>query len=154
MAGTAEPCIEYGGTKNKRGYGVVPPKQAKYGTRLAHRIALADSLGRAVEGQARHSCDNPPCVNPAHLSEGTNSDNVADMVSRGRQAWGERKTNQAKLTVAEVVRMREMAAAGIKQRDLAYEFGVVISSVSMITRGISWQHAPGPLISRSPRGRH
>lgn len=79
-------CIEYVGTRNADGYGVLPTPV--HGSRLAHRAALADALGRPVDGLALHRCDNPPCINPAHLYEGTQQDNVADAVARGRARGG------------------------------------------------------------------
>ncbi|MBJ7481754.1 MAG: HNH endonuclease [Rhodococcus sp.] len=77
-------CIPYVGTINADGYGVLP--KAVHGSRLAHRAALAEKLGRPVNGVTRHACDNPPCVNPDHLLEGTQADNMADMSSRSRGA--------------------------------------------------------------------
>lgn len=80
------PCIEFDGPRNKGGYGVRSLHVS--GTRLAHRAALADKLGRQVEGVARHTCDNPPCINPDHLIEGTQADNIDDAVARGRARGG------------------------------------------------------------------
>ena len=87
-------CIPYGGTLNASGYGVLP--KPINGSRLAHRAALAERLGRPVEGVARHACDNPPCINPAHLLEGTRADNSLDMVQRGRTHGGRRDQTHCK----------------------------------------------------------
>ena len=69
--------------------------------------------------QARHVvCDNPPCVNPAHLAEGTARDNVRDRDSKGRQARGDR--NPASTLVADDVRaIRSAYASGTSQATLA-----------------------------------
>lgn len=88
------PCVEFEGAKNKNGYGVLP--KAVHGSRLAHRAMLAEKLGRPVVGVSRHSCDNPPCINPEHLAEGTHADNVDDKVSRGRQRGGRYNQSRCK----------------------------------------------------------
>ena len=53
----------------------------------AHRFAL--ELHGVAPGKlfVMHSCDNPRCVNPAHLSVGTSADNTKDMMSKGRHAY-------------------------------------------------------------------
>lgn len=59
--------------------------------RLAHRVCYRNTRGPIPSGlHVLHSCDNPLCVNPSHLWLGTNLDNVADKVAKGRQAAGER----------------------------------------------------------------
>lgn len=134
-----------GANHERGGYGVFHPQ--KHTTVGAHRFALELHLGRPLgKGmQARHRvCDNPPCCNPAHLSEGSNADNVADMVGKGRQARGVKKITLARLDDQQVIELRERVAAGEKIRSEAERLGVTESLASMIVRGKRWAHVGGP----------
>jgi hypothetical protein len=79
----------------------------------------------------RHTCDNPPCVNPAHLVIGAQLDNVRDMVERGRRRG-------RSLTADQVAEVRRRAAAGESYRDLAASAGVDASTVGRIVKGRTW----------------
>ncbi len=125
------------------GYGVFHPTKGE--TVTAHRFALELAIGRPLHDgmQARHLvCDNPPCCNPAHLAEGTNADNVADMVSKSRQARGSMKS---RLSEDDVLSMRKRAAAGEVLAHLAAEYDIAASLVTMIVRGQRWKHVGGPI---------
>ena len=79
-------CQEWEGERFPSGYGYVSSAERReYGTPLAHRVAWIKANGPIPDGmKILHSCDNPPCVNLAHLSVGTQSKNIADAVARGR----------------------------------------------------------------------
>lgn len=80
------PCWTWTGAVNSGGYGLLPA--VRFGTKLAHRVALTIHLGRGVEGVVMHLCDNPRCSRPSHLAEGTQSDNMADAAAKGRARGG------------------------------------------------------------------
>ena len=130
-------CWEWKAGRNAGGYG-----QFRLGGKphLAHRLVVG--LRTGDEGHALHSCDNPACVNPAHLSIGTHQDNMDQMKSRGRQSSlpGE-DHGQAKLTDTKVLEIRARYATGqITQRGLASQYDVAHSLISMIINRKNWKH--------------
>jgi hypothetical protein len=87
-----------------------------------------------------HSCDNRKCVNPNHLREGTQQDNVNDAISRGRHAYGE-TNGRSKLNVAKVRAIREQyARGGVTHRGLAHQFHVSHGAIGRILRKVDWRH--------------
>lgn len=107
---------------------------------LAHRVSWEIANGPIPQGMCvRHSCDNPVCVNPAHLFLGTKADNSADMARKRRSALGERHGN-AKLTETDVRQIREMRAGGTMRRDIAARFAITPEHVDQIVRRRNWTH--------------
>lgn len=75
-------CWLWTGSRMTHGYGVLTVNGRPIG---AHRYSYSIANGPIADDVViRHSCDNPPCVNPAHLLAGTQTDNVHDMLERGR----------------------------------------------------------------------
>lgn len=79
-------CWNWTGAKDPNGYGRIQVMtNGKWGTQLAHRVASQLLKGAPPKELGLcHSCDNPSCVNPAHLSPGTQLDNMSDAKRRQR----------------------------------------------------------------------
>lgn len=127
------------------GYGRITVGSRSDGTRRnvsTHRYSYEQYRGEIPDGMfVCHHCDNPSCVNPDHLFLGTPSDNMADKVTKGRQAK-EEWHGMAKLNWRDVHDIRGRLREGARQVDLSKQFGVSQSQISAVKRGISWIGGP------------
>jgi hypothetical protein len=90
----------------------------------AHRRAWRLYRGEIPEGiHVLHRCDNPACVNPAHLFLGTNADNVADKIAKGR-GWTPKEGRKPTIPDATVAMLRARVAAGERIAVVARELGI------------------------------
>jgi len=129
-------CWPWTAGRGSHGYGQINVGYHKPIT--AHRFSYELHRGPIPVGMCVcHSCDNPLCVNPAHLFLGTHADNMADMMAKGRSAHGE-LNGHAKLTRADVLSVRERLAAGESQQSIGDSFGVCRQTVSHIAVGKRW----------------
>lgn len=108
---------------------------------LAHRASYELYKGKIPDGMlVCHKCDNPKCVNPEHLFLGTHADNSRDMSNKNRGANGEKSIN-AKLTANKVMEIRFAGKRrNMRQKDIAYVFGVAEKTVHKIINKKSWKH--------------
>ncbi len=125
-------CHEWTGCLMPNGYGQIH-RDGK--TAYAHRVAYEIAYG-STDAYVLHKCDNRKCVNPSHLFAGSFTENMADMVTKGRQARGDRN-GRRKLSSVEVQQIR--SEIGL-HREIATKYGVTPSLVSMIRSGRIWRN--------------
>jgi hypothetical protein len=113
---------------------------------LAHRVAYELSVGPIPDSlHICHTCDNPPCCNPAHLVPGTHTDNMHDMDARGRRrSRGVRGSanHGARLNETRIARIRELVNEGVSKQRIADSFGVSRMTISDIAFQRTWRHVP------------
>lgn len=150
-SGGPDACWPWTGSRSKKGYGLI-------WRRRAHRVAYELTYGEIPAPTVRHSCDNPPCCNPAHLLAGTVAENNADCLDRGRHVsvggdahWTRQRPERlargpvngaAKIDVPRVQVIRSCVAEGESKTAIAQALGVSRSLVSLIARRKIWAHVP------------
>lgn len=144
--GEAGDCWEWTAYKTKKGYGRF---QLSGSPERAHRVAWALTFGPVPDGLfVCHHCDNPGCVNPAHLFIGTNSDNQLDSVCKGRhKGWRGMRTSmegtnngQAKLIESDVLEIRRLAIeTSLNNCEISKRFPVGEQQIGRIINRKRWK---------------
>jgi len=149
-------CLVWTGYRDRQGYGTLIRKAIAPSPMLAHRYAFLLTHGEVPDGAViRHSCDNPPCVEPTHLLIGTQADNIADRQARGRHRPGRllgEAHPQHKLTATALAEIREQYLRGDSLDLIGARYGVSKTTVYNALRGKNWIEEFEPIQMR-PRGR-
>lgn len=133
-------CWEWTAGCHEFGYGLAELNIGGVVLRNAHRVSWYYSYGTIPAHYVLHTCDNPKCVNPDHLFEGTHLENMQDMVEKGRGHLGS-KHGMAKLTEADIPIIRRAYANNEgSYRFLADMFGVTSGTIANILQGKTWRH--------------
>lgn len=165
-------CWLWTGTRSAFGHGSFSIGRRNLKAK-AHRFSYEIHVGPIPDGlHVLHRCDNPPCVNPDHLFVGTDADNVADCIAKGRKHRGPRRSRYApkpqgpgiqrgeacrhsKLTEADVVFIRSQPKETVSSRSLASRFNVSAPTIQDARRGKTWAHVPnGAPDASSAAARH
>lgn len=125
-------CWEWTASRNNNGYGMFSCRGLGYEhKKLAHRLSYESANGPIEFGKhVLHACDNPSCVNPAHLSAGTRVDNMRDCSNKFRSG------NQI---VTEAMHLGIIGdyLSGIPKKDIAAKYGVKVCTISDYVSGRS-----------------
>ncbi len=136
-------CWEWtGGIRN--GYGRIKINGSMY---RVHRISYAPANENPGDLCVCHTCDNPKCVNPAHLWLGTDRENIQDRDQKERQARG----IIHKFAVLNESQVRDILASSKTHQDLAGKYGVSRANISYIKRGETWKHIKGVQVKSTSR---
>lgn len=136
-----------GGSRSQKGYGMIQIGGKGSPKKLAHRLSYEMHHGVIPDGMVvMHKCDNPSCVNPAHLKVGTQSENIIDAMTKGRKVlpdlprFSGENHPASKLTAEDV---KYIQTCGKPTKELAAQFGVALSTIIRARNGRSWKQPNG-----------
>ena len=141
-------CWLWTGATTHGGYGVVNSRTLFHGLRRVHRVVYEAIFG-PTSLHVLHRCDNPPCVNPRDLFAGTDADNIADMMAKGRRSYktavkGEQH-GMALLSETQVIEIMALRGS-VRQCDIAERFGMSIRTIQAIHQRRLWKYLPAPAL--------
>lgn len=127
-------CWNWTAATNEKGYGLIAVDRRMI---RAHRISYELNSGSDPgDLNVLHSCDNPGCVNPAHLFLGTQLDNMIDKTKKGRgnQPKGEQH-GRSLFTAKQVEEIRELHRSGMSLRKIGAKVGAHFNTIrDIVTR--------------------
>jgi hypothetical protein len=137
---TATGCREWRGSDDGReGYGKITIANRSY---YAHRVSWENASGEVIPpGMVlRHTCDNPPCIEPTHLVVGTQAENVGDQIARHRMVRMRGASHAlSKLTAEQAGEIRDrFNRGGTTKAQLAREYGLSATGVWRVITGRSY----------------
>ena len=138
-------CWEWVASKDDKGYGKF--QFATYKNLKAHRVAWFIETGTWPKPNGLHRCNNRACVRFSHLYEGTQAQNVLDMVQAGHagQSLGSINGNSVLNPLSVQALKNDLKLTGGRhQREIAAKYGVSQTTVWQIHSGRTWKHLDEP----------
>lgn len=144
--GAPDACWPWLRSQRPGGYGqfrIRPGESPQRAPRVAWWLTFGENPGPL---KVCHRCDNPPCVNPAHLFLGTTADNTADMIAKGRagfQRHGRAATAELvaynrRLSGSQLAEALRRHEGGESCRSIARDFGCSHTTISRLASGQHW----------------
>jgi HNH endonuclease len=138
-------CWTWTAGVDKNGYGkfqITCKKNGRTWQKHVRAHVLSWELNNGIVGRGRvvmHSCDNPSCVRPSHLSSGTNAENRRDSLVKGRVPRGEASgaSRISQQTAIDIIRLHRV---GMRFCDISKKLGVSKSIARRVSLGFCWKH--------------
>ena len=132
-------CLLFMGHRNHDGYGRIGKGVSLV---FVHREMFKHhNPDIEMTGVIMHTCDTPNCVNIEHLRHGTQAENIADMVAKGRRVTVKGSAQKdAKLTESDIPIIRQRINDGTTYARIARDYAVSESAIRNIKMGRRWTH--------------